>query len=218
MEPAHATSQEFAREGQTRPVAVRGGLISLLAHDMRVPLGPLALATSSLASDPSIGGPAREYAQIAYAQSARVGRLMSAALAASGRMPSLRRSRLSMIDTVRAAGDAFASLGGTMTVQGVESCVIADPTALGECLLNVAELAAGGAMRTTVTVEPGEQVVVSFDCDDAARCADAFAKELPDDADAAFALATIAMTRAFGGWVEVTDAQIVLAFPPAEDE
>ncbi|HVL90115.1 MAG TPA: hypothetical protein VM841_07770 [Actinomycetota bacterium] len=199
------------------PPPSRGGLVSLLAHDLRVPLGPLALATSSLAADPTIGGVAREYAQIAFVQSARVGRMMSAALAASGRLPSLRLARLAMVATVRAASDAFASLGGTMTVQGVEAPVTADATVLGECLLNMAELAAGGSMRTAATVDPGERVVVSFTCDDAGRCAAAFAKDTPDDADSAFALAAVAVAGAFGGLVEVTDGEIALVFPPAED-
>lgn len=201
-----------------RPPVHRGGLVSLLAHDLRVPLGPLALATSSLAADPSIAGHAREYAQIAYAQSARVGRLMSAALAGSGRMPSLRRSRLPVTGLLRSAGEAFASLGGWMTVQGVESHVTADPTVLGECLLNVVELAAGGAMRTVATVEAGDRIVISFECEDAGRCAEAFAKDVPDDADSAFALAAVAVVGAFGGSVEVTDGEIALIFPAAEDE
>lgn len=201
-----------------RPPVHRGGLVSLLAHDLRVPLGPLALATSSLAADPTIAGHAREYAQIAFAQSARVGRLMSAALAASGRMPSLRRSPQPVTGLLRASGEAFASLGGWMTVQGVESFVTADPTVLGECFLNVAELAAGTSMRTVATVEAGDRIVISFECADDGRCGQAFAKDLPDDADSAFALAAVAFAGAFDGSVEVTDGEIALVFPPAENE
>ena len=224
MGPAHAASNGSGEHASERavPAARHRGLVSLLAHDLRVPLGPLALATSSLASDPGIGGSAREYAQIAYAQSTRVGRMMSAALAASGRLPTMRRSRLSMTQMLRATGDAFCRLGGVMTVHGNEwgsgGHVTADQTVLGECLLNVAELAGGPAMRTAATIERAARVIVGFSCDDAGRCADAFAKDVPDDADSAFALAAVAVVGALGGLVEVTDDEIVLAFRSAEEE
>lgn len=218
MSLAHAASDGFDADAEVRPLPGRGGLVSLLAHDLRVPLGPIALATSSLASDPSLAGTAREYARIAFAQSAKVGRLMNAALLASGRLPAMRPVRLSVMTALYGAAETLQSLGGGMSIAGGDAGVIADRALLDECLANLAELAAGASCRTRATVEAAERVVVAFEIEDADRCAAAFAKEIPDDADSAFALSTLAVAGAFGGAVELTDTEIVLTLPPAEDE
>lgn len=218
MSLAHAASDGFHDDAVVRPVPGRGGLVSLLAHDLRVPLGPLALATSSLAADPSIAGPAREYARIAFAQSAKVGRLMSAALAAGGRIPAMRPVRASMRAVLYSAAETLMDLGGSMEIAGEDATVAADTNLLGECMLNLAELAAGSRCVTRATIEPGPQVVVGFALDDADRCAAAFSKDVPDDADSAFALASLVVLHAMGGSVELTDTEIALTLPAAEDE
>lgn len=218
MSLAHAASDGFEADAVVRSLPGRGGLVSLLAHDLRVPLGPIALATSSLASDPSLAGTAREYARIAFAQSAKVGRLMNAALIASGRVPAMRPVRLSAMTSLYAAAETLQSLGGGMSIAGADVDVVADRALLDECLANLAELAAGSSCRTHATVEPAERVIIGFAIEDPGRCAAAFSKEIPDDADSAFALSTLAVAGAFGGAIELTDAEIVLTLPPAEDE
>lgn len=218
MSLAHAASDGFDADAVVRPLPGRGGLVSLLAHDLRVPLGPIALATSSLASDPSLAGTAREFARIAFAQSAKVGRLMNAALVASGRLPAMRPVRVSAMTSLYAAAETLQSLGGGMHIGGVDADVVADPVLLTECMANVAELAAGTSCRTRATVERDAGVIIGFALDDADRCAAAFSKEMPDDADSAFALSTLAVAAAFGGGVELTDTEVLLTLPPAEDE
>ena len=215
---AQASTTGSARAGAGAP-DVGTGLVSLLAHDMRVPLGPLALATSSLAADTTLPGLAREYAQIAYAQGEKVGRLLSAALIASGRLPTLRPARIPIGRLVAGTVDAFRALGGRIDVtEGrTDSAVVADAHVLGECFLNLAELAAGPAYRTSVAVElDGPHIVVAFACDDVARCADALTKDVPDDADAAFAMAAITVARELGAQIELIDTEITLALTPAE--
>lgn len=190
------------------------GLYSLLAHDMRAPLGPLTLATSSLAADPALPDDAREYAQIAHSQSEKVARLLTAALVASGRLPHLRPRTVSLPGLLAETVASFAALGGRLIVGGAAVEVDADPVALGETLLNAVEVAAGsGGLATAFVAEHDGRVTMTLSCDDLERCAAAFSAETPHDADSAFALACLAVIEAHGGSVELTDDGLSLSLP-----
>lgn len=133
----------------------------LLAHDLRTPLGPLILAVSSLAEDPTLDAGARSMARIALAQCDRMTRLLQASLWAV-RAPEVHAGTVDLGAAVRAAVRAIEEMGGSC-----EARILGDVRARGDAprvrdaLAGLIEVAAGtrGRAEAAVRLEGGNALV-----------------------------------------------------------
>lgn len=191
-----------------------GALLGLLSHDLRAPLGPLALAASSIADDPSASADLREIARFAEAQTVRIGRLIESTLAACGKQ---RGFGSHAFDLAEAAGEAAATLGAIGIVCAVEAeaaDVVADRAAVRDAIACLAEVVAGDACRASIAVRRRSgSVEVVLSGPDVAGCARALGAIWPADWREAFALGARAVIRAHGGDVESADGRIVAWIP-----
>lgn len=189
-------------------------LLSLLAHDLRSPLGPLTLATSLIVDDPALPVDLRDLARVAEAQAGRIGRMIEGVLSAvrGPRAPDMEPADLAAITEEAAA--LFRSLGGECEVDAEPTPVIVDRALLRGALAGLIEAAAGegGSARATVAVD-GSSAAVHLQATDWAECARALATGAPCDGRSALALGAAAVFRAHSGGVEAAGDQIVAWIP-----
>ncbi len=182
-----------------------GALLSLLAHDLREPLGPIGLALSMIAegspSDPA------ELADFAEAHCGRLLRLIDAVLW-SMRPPGL--VDVERADLVEVAADAaeIARLFGTACVIDATSCVV--KLAMAPVRDAIAGLLDCVPDRTTagLSIKPlGERATLSVQAD-GVRWNDALARDVPHDWQSAFVLGAAAVFAAHGGEMDAQEGVV----------
>jgi K+-sensing histidine kinase KdpD len=186
-------------------------LARLFSHDLRTPLGPLVLAISTLADDPSLDEDARDLARMAVAQCARMRRLLEASLAAL-EPPVVEIGTVDLGSVVRDAAESIAELGGTCAIDIIAAGPArGDAARIREALIGLVEVAGGSHARTTIVVrgEPHRQVIVVRG-DAAIEEPDAGA---PASARAALLLGGRALFEACGGGVALGEE--VVAWLPS---
>jgi K+-sensing histidine kinase KdpD len=191
---------------------VSDALIRLLAHDLRSPLGPIALATSALEDDETLRPDQRELARMAGAHAARAARLIDAVLtiARGTRAPAPVRTDIHRLAEM--AFDRYVALGGDGMAEG-ESCVLdVDVEMVRDALVSLMECAGGEGGRVKVgVVRDGAGARILIMGSDPEGCAAALTSTAPADWRSAFALSASAVMRAHGGIVaSIPDGVLVL--------
>lgn len=204
-------SNNDVREGE--------GLVRLLSHDLKSPLGPLTLAVSNLAEGWCGPDEAAGIAKIALAQTERLRRLIDAALIASGRTPALLPGRVGLDVVTCDAALAFETSGGRVGYGPLPAVqVYADRAALRDAIAGLLEVAAGdgGSATLHIAVDAGRSSLVVAS-QDIGRCARAFSAAQVTDSPSAFALAARRIVETFGGAIELVDDGIVAWLPTASE-
>ena len=188
-------------------------LVSLLAHDLRTPLGPIALAVSSIEEDPEAGDDARELAAMAGAQIERAGRLIDATVLAARGLVDVARERVDVRTAARHAVTRYEALGGVGSVEGESWWCDGDADLLRAGILDLIEVVAGesGSVEIRCVRDGGGARVALHGSDpDGARAS--LAATEPHNARAALALGGAEIVRAHGGSIAHADGGIVLLF------
>lgn len=194
------------------------GALSLLAHDLKTPLGPLALAVSTLAEGFHPPEETRGLARLALTQTDRLRRLIDAALIAGGREPSSSPTLFSLDGLIREVVLQQAAAGVTVSLGAFASVyVVADRGLLRDAVAGLIEVAASGDRPTNAGVAlMGDRVVVTIGGGDSSVFAQALCADHADTSESAFAIAGRHMIERFGGGIEVIDAGIVVWLPRAD--
>lgn len=194
------------------------GLVGLLSHDLKTPLGPLTLAVSNLAEGPWDACEARAVAQIALAQTDRLRRLIDAALIASGRLPQLRPERVSFGDVVLEAASTYQRTGGEVLLEPLPGTIVfADRAALRDAIAGAFEvLGHDGCVVRAAGRSSNARTSVLLTGGSIERAASALVSEIASDSSSVFALAAEQIASACGGGIEIIDEGLVIWLPDAE--
>lgn len=188
-------------------------LVSLLAHDLGAPLGPLTLALSLIAEDQDAPEDTRELARLADAQARRIGRLMSAAVASVRGVRGLTLTSADAAQVVCRASATFESLGGTCEIRSVPCAVRCDAEALHDALVGLMESVAGEGGRARVwLLDAGSEVEISV-ADAGCPAGTNSSPPPPGDARVTLAEAASAVLQAHGGRL-VTSVGLAVASVP----
>ncbi|MBI4729691.1 MAG: hypothetical protein HY775_09375 [Acidobacteria bacterium] len=206
-----------ARPGARAGDRLGEALASLLAHDLRVPLGPLTLAASLISGDPATRSDLRDLARVIEAQARRLGRLIDASVAASRGARAPEAVPTDLGELAEEAAGILRDLGGQCVVRRVRAPVLADPTAVRDALAGLIEAVAGEGGGASVVIRADATSVSAYVAGgDAPACLRALAGSRPTDARSALALGAAAVFRAHAGGVEVDEDGAVARLPRAD--
>lgn len=190
------------------------GLVQLVAHDLRAPVGPLVLAISSIAEDPALPPHAREFALMAEAQARRLGRLMTSIVWAVRGVAALAMEPCDAAVISHQAASTFRSLGGTCQLDATAAPIMCDPAPLHDALVGLMECVAGegGDVRLSIDSRDSEVRVVIRAITRTSTRTPAHRGSLKDAAGV-FALGASALLRAHAGRLEATNTHAAAILP-----
>ncbi|MGH2830915.1 MAG: hypothetical protein ACRDJM_10580 [Actinomycetota bacterium] len=192
------------------------GLLSLMAHDLRTPLGPLGLAVTSVAQSESAPQAVRELGTMAEAQGTRLARLIDATLAASGRAPYLRVQATTCSQIVEAARERFDALGGLVEADVEDTGLACDAERIRDAILGLMEVATGEGGHAMLRAGPaGGNALFRIPVRDVDACREALVAPFVCSAASAFALGALAVLRLHEGGLELTDEGFIAWLPRA---
>lgn len=192
-------------------------LVGLMSHDLRSPLGPLALAVSSIAEDGALPSEVRDLAQWAQAQIERESRLIqSAVLAARGASMGFEEV-VDLSGILRDAAEKFSLHGGRCEVRAAVCMVRCNPRGLRDALIGLLEIAIGddGIGAATVTSSDG-YAQIRIEGTQTLVVASAFEAVLPNNAESAIVLGARAVFAAHGGAAEASEGDVIIRIPAVQ--
>lgn len=193
-------------------------LLACLSHDVRVPLGPLKLALSTLAEETQQVPDLSDLVSVAGAQLERLRRLIDALLRATRGPGRLEPSLVNLADLVESAAESFRAMGGSCEVSTQTALVECDRTLIGDALVDLMECAGGegGDVRVDVTAA-GAWANVRVRGDRAGQLLAALDLGVPRDSLSALGLGAAKILDASGGKIRVGEAELSALLPLARE-
>jgi hypothetical protein len=196
---------ERAQEVADRHADPATSLLTLLAHDLREPFGPLALALSMLAE--SVAAEDAELVQLAEVNCRRVVRLIDAVQWAMRPPSTVELERADLAEIAGAAAEIAGSIGTVCVVDASRCIVDVAPSIVRDAIAGLLECVPQGT-TASVSVRPdGARAAFELRTDDV-HLTDALACAAPRDRRSAFVLGAAAVFAAHAGELEVGSSAI----------